>query len=497
MVRTAGHCSNTTSPHVRPIPCCLSSRTICWMDCKTEIQVSALVDESPEFKKLWIWVLKRVHPDLAVDEEDRRRCERLTQQANDAYVRRDELGLKAVLEPKGPTLLRYPQHEDWETTAPVQPAPPPQSTYEPPLRPPIGREVVAILVAACAVLCLLLYGIFYALSETVGRKTSLFLLVLLTAGVLWLIAKHSKLSYTHKRRWVASVASGMILVAICLLDSRPRANPLFPSARAATARVLASEDTDHAPPSQWYWNVIKTRVGQSWNPSTVANTAAGASADIGFTIAQDGSPRDVQLLRPSGSASFDSSCVLAVQQVRTFGPLEGGAKQSLHVTYPCSYSGLAAINATAAQGSTAQTNAMAASLRPERGESPAAQLGGYIEAAKNKVAEKWDLSEVTGNPAAGATVYIQFAIRRSGTHAAPIMETSSGSSSLDNSCLGAVNRIPAFDHLPKSYSGDSLTVVYHCTYPGSTTTKVAQDSSDQPAQQPAPHAAADGSVASN
>jgi hypothetical protein len=72
------------------------------------------------------------------------------------------------------------------------------------------------------------------------------------------------------------------------------------------------------------------------------------------------------------------------------------------------------------------------------------------------------------------------------------METSSGSSSLDNSCLGAVNRIQTFDHLPKSYSGDSLTVVYHCTYPGSTTTKVAQDSSQPPAQEPAPHAAADG-----
>ena len=464
--------------------------------------MSALVDESPEFKRLWIRVLKRVHPDLAVDEQDRHRCEQLTQQANDAYARRDELALKAVLEPKGPTLLRYPPHDDWEATAQVQQAPPPQPTYQPPLAPQqppnvIGREVFGILVAACAVLCFLLYGIFYALSETAGRKTSLFLLVLLTAGVLWLIAKHSKLSYQHKRRWVAAVASGMILMTICLLDSRPRANPLFPSARAATARALASNDTDDAPPSQWYWNVIKTRVGQSWNPSAVVNTAAGATADITFTIAHDGSPRQVQLLRPSGSPSLDSSCVLAVQEVRTFGPPEGGAKESLHVLYRCSYSELAAMNAIPAQSITAQTTGMAMSPRPERVESPGSQLGGYIEAAKNKVAEKWDSSEVAASTPAGATVYIQFAIRRSGAHAAPIMETSSGSSSLDNSCLGAVNRIQTFDHLPRSYSGDSLTVVYHCTYPGSSTTKVAQDSSQPPAQEPAPHAAADGSVASN
>jgi TonB family protein len=460
--------------------------------------VSALVDESPEFKRLWIRVLKRVHPDLAVDEQDRHRCEQLTQQANDAYARRDELALKAVLEPKGPILLRYPAHDGWEATAQAQQAPPPpQSTYQPPLAPQpppnmIGREVFGILVAACAVLCFLLYGIFYSLSETVGRKTSLFLLVLLTAGVLWLIARHSKLSHKHKTRWVAAVASGMILMAIGLLDSRPRANPLFPSARAATARVLASKDADDAPPSQWYWNVIKTRVGQSWNPSAVVNTAASATADITFTIEHDGSPRDVQLLRPSGSPSLDSSCVLAVQQVRTFGPPEGGAKESLHVLYPCSYSELAAMNAIPEQSSTPQTTGMPMSPRTERRESPGSQLGGYIEAAKSKVAEKWDLSEVAGSTPAGATVYIQFAIRRSGTHAVPIMETSSGSSSLDNSCLGAVNRIQTFEHLPKSYSGDSLTVVYHCTYPGSSTTKVAQDSSQPPAQEPAPHAAADG-----
>ena len=32
----------------------------------------------PELKQLWIRVLKRVHPDLAIDEQDRVRCERAT-----------------------------------------------------------------------------------------------------------------------------------------------------------------------------------------------------------------------------------------------------------------------------------------------------------------------------------------------------------------------------------------------------------------------------------
>jgi TonB family protein len=453
--------------------------------------VSTLVSASPELKRLWIRILKRVHPDLAVDEQDRRRCERLAQQANDAYARGDEAALRAVLEPKGPPPPPHAPRDAWEAWAQAQQAMPLQSTYQPPLvrqqQPTVsGREAFGIFWAACAVLCLLLYGIFDALSETMGRNTSLSFLVLLTAAVLWLITKNSRLPYNHKARWVAAVASGMILVGICLLDtSRPRAYPLFPSARAASAQALAA-------PSPWYWDVIKTRVGQSWNPLAVVDTAAGATADISFTISRDGSPRDVQLRRPSGYPSLDSSCVLAVQQVRTFGPPEGGAKDSLHVLYPCSYNELNSMNAHRPQSETPQKEATVTPPRPE-------QLGGYIEAVKNQVAQKWNLSEVGGSTPAGATVYIQFAIRRRGNHEAPTMETSSGYSSLDVSCLQAVDGIKTFDHLPKGYTGDSLTVLYHCTYPGSgspgsgsPTTRSAQDSVPPPAQQPPPSGPVDG-----
>lgn len=463
--------------------------------------MSPLVAASPELKRLWIRVLKRVHPDLAVDEQDRRRCERLTQQANDAFARRDEVALRAVLEPKGPPPPRHAPPDPWEATAQAQQATPPQSTYQPPLvsqQPPTvrGREVVVILWAACAVLCLLLYGIFDTLSETVGRNTSLSFLVLLTAALLWLITKNSRLSYNHKARWVAAVASGMILVGICLLDSRPRSNPLFPSAHAATAQALATpvrlNGSDNLSLSQWYWDVIKTRVGQSWNPSAVVDTPAGAIADITFTISQDGSPRDVQLRRSSGYPSLDSSCVLAVRQVRSFGPPEGGTKDSLNVLYPCSYNELDSMNAHPQESNTPQKKATVMPPRPEPVESHGSQLGGYIEAAKNKVAQKWNSSEVAGSIPAGATVYIQFAIRRRGNHGAPTMETSSGYSSLDVSCLRAVDRIQTFDHLPKGYNGDSLTVLSHCTYPGSPMTKFARDSTPPPAQQPPPYGPVDG-----
>ncbi len=155
--------------------------------------MSTLVAASPELKRLWIRVLKQVHPSLAADEQDRRRCERLTQQANDAYASRDELALRAVLDPTGP--LRNALPDDWEVRIQVLQPTPPESTYQPPLvrqQPPtvIGREVLGILWAAGAVVCLLLYGIFSALSGMVGRGTSLFLLVLLSVQVHHVSRRH-------------------------------------------------------------------------------------------------------------------------------------------------------------------------------------------------------------------------------------------------------------------------------------------------------------------
>ena len=457
--------------------------------------MSALVAASPELKRLWIRVLKRVHPDLAVDEQDRRRCERLTQQANDAFARRDEVALRAVLEPKGPPRPASP--EAWEAGAQAQPPAPSQSTYQPPLAPQrrttvVGREVLGIVWAACAVLCLLLYGIFAALSEVAGRGTSLFLLLLLTATVLWTVTRKSNWPYEHKAKWVAAVASGMILVGICLLTSHPRANPLIPSARAATADAAEWKSIDHRALSPSYSNVIKTRVAQSWNPSAVVDSPAGASADVAFTIAHDGSPHDVRLGRSSGSPSLDSSCVQAVQEVKTFGAPEGVNNGSLKTHFSCSYHELALMNARLPQGDRPQNKMLVISPGRERVKRPGSQLDGYIEAAKNKVEQKWNLSEVAGGTPVGATVYLQFAIRRRGNHEVPKMQTSSGYSSLDASCLRAVDRIRSFDHLPSSYNGDSLTVLYHCSYPGSSTTKVAQDSHLPPAQQPQKDGPVDG-----
>jgi hypothetical protein len=334
-----------------------------------------------KLKWLWIRVRKQLRPDLAMDDQDKG-PELFTQQANDADARRDEFALR-VLAPRGPLTPLHARE--------AQQAMRPQSTNH------LGEpEAFGILWAACAVVCLLLYVIVDVLRETVGRNTSLSFLVLLTASVLWWITKKSRLSYSHKARWVAAVASGTILIAISLFDSRPRVNPLFPSARAATAQTQA--------------------------PAVALKDSARQS------------------------------------------------KTSMAVTVM--------------------------PPRPEQAENLGKQLSGYIESAKNQVTQKWSASEVAGGTPPGATVYIQFAIRRRGNHEVPAMETSSGYPSLDASCLRAVDRIRTFGHLPTRYSGDSLIVLYHCTYPGSSTpgsstTTFAQDSISPPVQHPPAHGSVD------
>jgi hypothetical protein len=359
--------------------------------------VSTLFTASPEARRLWTRVLKRVHPDLAIDEQDRRR---LAQQTNDASANHDEALLSAVPAPKGPSA------DPWKTWAQAQQAAALQSTDQTPLvprQPPTlaGPEVFAILWAAGAVLCLLLYGILAALKEIVGRITCISLLVVLTAAALWLMAKNSKLPYNHKGRWAAAVASAMTLMGICLLSSS-RTTPMFLSARAATAQSLAGP------------------------------------------------------VKAKGNDHFDLA------------------------------------NAHPPQTKIPSTEATITPPRSARGENPASQLTGYIEAVKNSVAQKWNLSEVAAGTPAGATVYIQFAVGRRGNHEVPTVETTSGSSSLDASCLRAINRAQNFGHFPRSYTGDRLTVLYHCTYPGSPAIKAAQDSIQPPVQQPTPHVPVDG-----
>jgi hypothetical protein len=55
-----------------------------------------LATEAAEAKRLYIDLAKRLHPDLARDDEDRQRRERIMQRVNEAFRLRDLAGLRAV-----------------------------------------------------------------------------------------------------------------------------------------------------------------------------------------------------------------------------------------------------------------------------------------------------------------------------------------------------------------------------------------------------------------
>lgn len=94
------------------------------------------------------------------------------------------------------------------------------------------------------------------------------------------------------------------------------------------------------------------------------------------------------------------------------------------------------------------------------------RYGWYVDVIKTKVAQNWLLPEVATSTPAGATVYIQFSIHRDGSTSSVSVATSSGYSSLDLSCLRAVQRVDTFGALPSGYNQSTLSVLYHCTYPG-------------------------------
>lgn len=91
----------------------------------------------------------------------------------------------------------------------------------------------------------------------------------------------------------------------------------------------------------WYVDVITRKVAQNWYTQEVQpGTPAGAKVYIRFTVARDGSVRNISIATSSGYPSLDSSCLHAVQRVDSFGSLPAGYNESsLDVSYYCSYPG--------------------------------------------------------------------------------------------------------------------------------------------------------------
>jgi protein TonB len=91
----------------------------------------------------------------------------------------------------------------------------------------------------------------------------------------------------------------------------------------------------------------------------------------------------------------------------------------------------------------------------------------YVDVIKRKVASNWYQQEVQPATPAGSRVFVNFSVARDGSPSNIHVETSSGSPTLDTSCLRAVQRVDTFGPLPGGYNQNSISVEYYCEYAGS------------------------------
>jgi hypothetical protein len=339
---------------------------------------------SPELKHLWIRVLKRVHPDLAIDEQDRIVCERLTKLANEAYQAGDLEALRAVLRP------------------------PRLRVYFPPWTAFSFRQLLYVATAVV----ILIWGGFSLYSVTTSQHAE----------------TNSPTAQVYSKN----------------------------------APMKAHVEVGQPPPSKWYGDVIHNRISRNLKPSTVVNTPVGATAEIGFTISREGSPQSVFLFATSGYTSLDSSCVNAVRQVTTFGPPEGGTKDSLNVIYDCSNPQQ---DGQQVPQETSAPVANSAEPEPELELEPSYL---YMKQMAERLRQSFtNYEHVDANVPAGNSAETWFDVNRDGSLSNVRIGKPSGWNSLDYACVRAVMRTGTVGPLPEDYKRRTLPATFACTYTGS------------------------------
>lgn len=88
----------------------------------------------------------------------------------------------------------------------------------------------------------------------------------------------------------------------------------------------------------------------------------------------------------------------------------------------------------------------------------------YVDQINRLMSQNWDKRQVDPRTPKGARVYLIFTVYRDGSHSRPQLDTSSGSPTLDNSCMIGVQRVDSFGNLPPNYNQSTLKVSYYCEY---------------------------------
>lgn len=88
----------------------------------------------------------------------------------------------------------------------------------------------------------------------------------------------------------------------------------------------------------------------------------------------------------------------------------------------------------------------------------------YVDGINRKMSLMWNKQEVDPRTPKGTRVFLAYTIHRDGTPADVQVDRSSGSSTLDRSCVRAVQRVDTFGNLPAGYNSSTLKVSYYCEY---------------------------------
>lgn len=92
------------------------------------------------------------------------------------------------------------------------------------------------------------------------------------------------------------------------------------------------------------------------------------------------------------------------------------------------------------------------------------RFGWYVDGISRKMISNWSRAVVDQTTPRGARAFIDFTISRDGSVSSVRVDRSSGSPTLDGSCLRAAQRVDTFGPLPAGYNQSTLLVSYYCEY---------------------------------
>ena len=92
------------------------------------------------------------------------------------------------------------------------------------------------------------------------------------------------------------------------------------------------------------------------------------------------------------------------------------------------------------------------------------RFGWYVDGISRKMSTNWYKALVDQNTPRGARAFIDFTISHDGSVSNVRLDRTSGSQTLDSSCMRAAQRVDTFGPLPAGYNQSTLLVSYYCEY---------------------------------